>query len=83
MSECFHAPKYMREDGSACKHCGLQLELWDWYLLELNRREKREDTIARLTKLVERTCGDGCHCMKENNEICALIELEKGDEQHQ
>jgi hypothetical protein len=36
-----------------------------------------------LRELVERTCGDGCHCAKENNGICAMLELdalEKGDD---
>ena len=34
-----------------------------------------------LRELAERTCGDGCHCMAENNGKCALAALqEQGDE---
>ena len=38
-----------------------------------------EAHVAELRKLVERTCGDGCHCMDENNERCALVALDKGE----
>ena len=38
-----------------------------------------EAQVAELRKLVERTCGDGCHCMDENNERCALAALDKGE----
>jgi len=34
---------------------------------------------ARLRVLVDRTCGDGCHCMSENNGKCAAL-LESRDE---
>ena len=42
------------------------------------RIEALEAEVAELRKLVERTCGDGCHCMDENNEECALTALDKG-----
>ena len=35
--------------------------------------------VAELRELVERTCGDGCHCMDENNKDCALAALDKGE----
>ena len=34
-----------------------------------------EAQVEELRELVERTCGDGCHCMDENNERCALAAL--------
>ena len=34
--------------------------------------------LAELYTLVERTCGDGCHCMAENNGNCALAALLPG-----
>ena len=38
-----------------------------------------EERVAELRELVERTCGDGCHCMDENNKDCALAALDKGE----
>ena len=36
-----------------------------------------EQQLAELYTLVERTCGDGCHCMAENNGNCALTALQE------
>ena len=45
---------------------------------ELRERiQQLETKAAALYTLAERTCGDGCHCMKENNEKCALLENHK------
>ena len=33
-----------------------------------------ETENIKLRVLVDRTCGDGCHCMSENNEKCAAVE---------
>ena len=41
------------------------------------RIQQLESKAAALYTLAERTCGDGCHCMKENNEKCALMETDK------
>jgi hypothetical protein len=64
-------------------------------LIELRKENKAQATIIRdqggwlaeanaenhrLRELVERTCGDGCHCVKENNGICALDALESNNE---
>ena len=43
-----------------------------------DRTNQLDAQVAELRKLVERTCGDGCHCMDENNEECALTALDKG-----
>ena len=43
------------------------------------RIDRLEAENTRLRILVDRTCGDGCHCMSENNEKCAALEA-KGDE---
>jgi len=40
------------------------------------RIQQLESRAAALYSLAERTCGDGCHCMKENNEKCALMETD-------
>ena len=41
------------------------------------RIQQLESKAAALYTLAERTCGDGCHCMKENDEKCALLENDK------
>ena len=55
--------------------------LVDWaygHNAELKERiQQLESKAAALYSLAERTCGDGCHCMKENNEKCALLETDK------
>ena len=43
------------------------------------RIQQLETKAAALYTLAERTCGDGCHCMKENNEKCALLETDNGN----
>lgn len=48
-------------------------------IAELEERiQQLESKAAALYTLAERTCGDGCHCMKENNEKCALLETDNG-----
>ena len=63
---------------------GIQPEhLISWEYIEHSKIEELEERIqqletkaAALYALAERTCGDGCHCMKENNEKCALMETD-------
>ena len=48
-------------------------------IFELQERiQQLETKAAALYTLAERTCGDGCHCMKENDEKCALMETDNG-----
>ena len=37
------------------------------------RIDRLEAENTRLRILVDRTCGDGCHCMSENNGKCAAL----------
>ena len=50
------------------------IEAPEWAIEEI---EALKTQVAELRKLVERTCGDGCHCMDENNKDCALAALDK------
>jgi len=49
------------------------------YLFAAGKISSLEAENARLQKLVDRTCGDGCHCMAENNEKCAALLADKGE----
>ena len=40
-------------------------------------KDELEQQLAELLALAERTCGDGCHCMAENNGKCALAALQE------
>ena len=77
MSKC-NKHRYVSTSPKVCVVCLLsQLAIKE---AEARLREDLEATIAELKKLVERTCGDGCHCMKENDGQCALAALlEKND----
>jgi hypothetical protein len=39
-----------------------------------------EQQVAKQLTFIERVCGDGCHCMAENNKKCFAVEQEKGNE---
>jgi len=80
-----HRPNELIQAGEnvvcqGCLECGEFPELEDlpqerFVPPEDKRIQQLEVKAAALYTLAERTCGDGCHCMKENNERCALQEI--------